>query len=31
VIDERQPNNIADWTVKDLPRARELLESIKGK
>lgn len=31
VIDERAPNNIADWTVKDLPRARELLESIKGK
>jgi len=31
VIDERQPNSIADWTVKDLPRARELLESIKGK
>jgi tetratricopeptide (TPR) repeat protein len=31
VIAERQPNNIADWTVKDLPRARELLESIKGK
>ncbi len=31
VIDDKQPNNIADWTVKDLPRARELLESIKGK
>ena len=31
VIDERQPNNVADWTVKDLPRARELLGSIKGK
>ncbi|HEU4369737.1 MAG TPA: tetratricopeptide repeat protein [Methylomirabilota bacterium] len=31
VIDERTPNNIADWTVKDRPRARELLESIKGK
>jgi len=31
VIEERQPNNVADWTVKDLPRARELLESIKGK
>jgi tetratricopeptide (TPR) repeat protein len=31
VIDERTPNSIADWTVKDLPRARELLESIKGK
>jgi tetratricopeptide (TPR) repeat protein len=31
VIDERAPNSIADWTVKDLPRARQLLESIKGK
>jgi tetratricopeptide (TPR) repeat protein len=31
VIDEKTPNSIADWTVKDLPRARELLESIKGK
>jgi tetratricopeptide (TPR) repeat protein len=30
VIDERAPNSIADWTVKDLPRARELLASIKG-
>jgi tetratricopeptide (TPR) repeat protein len=31
VVDERTPNSIADWTAKDLPRARELLESIKGK
>jgi tetratricopeptide (TPR) repeat protein len=31
VIDEKTPNSIADWTVKDLPRARELLESIKAK
>jgi tetratricopeptide (TPR) repeat protein len=31
VAGERTPNNRADWTVKDLPRARELLESIKGK
>jgi tetratricopeptide (TPR) repeat protein len=31
VIDEKSPKNVADWTVKDLPRARELLESIKGK
>jgi tetratricopeptide (TPR) repeat protein len=30
VIDERAPNSLADWTVKDLPRARQLLESIKG-
>jgi tetratricopeptide (TPR) repeat protein len=31
VIDETSPSNVADWTVKDLPRARELLESIKGR
>ena len=31
VIDEPTPNSVADWTVKDLPRARELLESINGK
>jgi hypothetical protein len=31
VVDERAPNSIADWTAKDLPRARQLLESIKGK
>jgi tetratricopeptide (TPR) repeat protein len=31
VVGERTPNNLADWTVKDLPRARELLESLKGK
>ena len=31
VIDEKTPTNVADWTVKDLPRARQLLESIKGK
>lgn len=31
VIDEPTPNSVADWAVKDLPRARELLESIKGK
>jgi Tfp pilus assembly protein PilF len=30
VVDERTPNSIADWTAKDLPRARQLLESIKG-
>jgi tetratricopeptide (TPR) repeat protein len=30
VIDERTPSSMADWTVKDLPRARELLASIKG-
>jgi len=31
VLDEKAPQNIADWTVKDAPRARQLLESIKGK
>ena len=31
VIAERTPTLIADWTAKDLPRARALLESIKGK
>ena len=31
VLDEKTPQNIADWTAKDAPRARQLLESIKGK
>jgi Flp pilus assembly protein TadD len=31
VVDERTPNSIADWTVKDLPRARELLASIQDR
>jgi tetratricopeptide (TPR) repeat protein len=31
VLDERAPTSLADWTVKDAPRARELLESIKGR
>jgi tetratricopeptide (TPR) repeat protein len=31
VLDEKTPQNVADWTVKDAPRARQLLESIKGK
>src|SRR5262249_22444676 len=30
-IDERKPTNIADWRVKDRPRARELLESLRDK
>ena len=29
VINERAPTIVADWTVKDLPRAKQLLESIK--
>jgi tetratricopeptide (TPR) repeat protein len=31
VLDEKRPQSVADWTAKDLPRARQLLESIKGK
>jgi tetratricopeptide (TPR) repeat protein len=31
VLDERAPRSIADWTVKDVPRAREFLESITGR
>jgi tetratricopeptide repeat protein len=28
VLDEKDPANLADWTVKDVPDARRLLESI---
>jgi tetratricopeptide (TPR) repeat protein len=31
VLEERTPTYIADWNVKDRPRATELLESIKNK
>jgi len=31
VLDEKGPTNPADWTVKDGPDARRLLESISGK
>ena len=31
VLEERNPRYIADWTVKDRPRATELLESLKDK
>ena len=31
VLAERAPTSLADWTVKDQPRARELLESIKDR
>lgn len=31
VLAERGPTNLADWTMKDVPRARKLLESIKDK
>ncbi len=31
VVEERAPTNLADWTVKDRPRARELLETIRDR
>lgn len=31
VLDERAPRIVADWTVKDVPRARALLQSIRDK
>jgi tetratricopeptide (TPR) repeat protein len=31
VLEERTPTMVADWTVKDRPRARELLESLRDK
>jgi len=31
VLNEKEPSNFADWTVKDTKRARELIESIKEK
>lgn len=31
VLDERAPRIVADWTVRDAPRARALLDSIKDK
>jgi len=31
VVKETNPSVVADWTVKDAPRARKLLESIKDK
>ena len=31
VLDEKEPRNPADWTLKDSKEARELLQSIKGK
>jgi tetratricopeptide (TPR) repeat protein len=29
VLEERAPRMVADWTVKDVPRARALLDSIR--
>ena len=31
VLDEKDPSNLADWTVKDVPDARRLLESIRDR
>src|SRR5262249_31515413 len=31
VLDEKSPDNLADWTMKDSRRARELLESLRDK
>jgi tetratricopeptide (TPR) repeat protein len=31
VINERAPTSVADWTVRDVPRTRALLDSLKGK
>jgi tetratricopeptide (TPR) repeat protein len=30
VIDEREPRSVADWTARDRPRARQLLDSLAG-
>jgi predicted Zn-dependent protease len=29
VLDEKDPSNRADWTMKDVPEARALLESLR--
>ena len=31
VLEEKTPSNPADWTVKDVPQAKALLEQIKGR
>lgn len=31
VLEERAPTIVADWTIKDVPRARTLLESVRDK
>jgi tetratricopeptide (TPR) repeat protein len=31
VVGETAPSDLAGWTVKDVPRARQLIESIKGR
>jgi predicted Zn-dependent protease len=29
VLEEKEPSNLADWTVKDVPDARRLLDSLR--
>lgn len=31
VLDEKVPSNPADWTVKDLPQAKALLDQMKDR
>lgn len=31
LLDERAPTDLADWTIKERPRARQLLESLPGR
>ena len=31
VLDEKEPRNLADWTLKDSKQARELLDSLKDR
>ncbi len=31
VLNEKDPTNPADWTLKDTPEARQLLESIQDR
>ena len=31
VLEEKTPSNPADWTVKDVPQAKALLEQMKGR
>jgi len=31
VVDEKAPSNPADWTLKDSPEARRLLDALPGR
>jgi hypothetical protein len=31
VLDEKDPSNVADWTMKDVPEARALLDSVRDR